>query len=230
MKALILLVEGETEQEFVNRILAPYLVSRGLNAEIRPIMIKMSGGGHGYNNILHLRNTIRPVLNRADQPIVTTLIDHYGINSERKLPGYAAITTIDPEERIKQMEDILSSEIQKIKPYRFFIPYIQRHEFETLLFANPDKGFEYEDDKIKEDVIELCNQFDSIEDINCTPEGAPSKRIGRIYEAHKKKYNKVSDAVDIIELTGIEAVLEKCPRFKNWVEKLIVEVSREVQL
>ena len=226
MKALIILVEGETEQEFVNRILAPYLVSRGLNTEIRPIMIEISGGGHGYNNIQHLKNTIRPVLNRADEPVVTTMIDHYGINSERKLPGYGAITTADTEERIQQMEDILQSEIQKIKPYRFFIPYIQRHEFETLLFSNPEVGFELEHDKIKEDIVKLCSVFDSIEDINCTPDGAPSKRIGRIYEAQKRKYNKVSDAVDIIELTEIESVLEKCPRFKGGVERLIVEVQK----
>ena len=226
MKALIILVEGETEQEFVNRILIPYLVSRGLNTEIRPIMIEKSGGGHGYSNIQHLNNTIRPILNRADEPIVTTLIDHYGINSERKLPGYTAITTSDTEERIHQMEDILQAEIQKIKSYRFFIPYIQRHEFETLLFSNPEVGFELEHDRIKEDVVNLCSGFDSIEDINCTPNGAPSKRIGRIYESHKRKYSKVSDAVDIIELTGIESVLEKCPRFKNWVESLIAEVQK----
>jgi hypothetical protein len=226
MKALIILVEGETEQEFVNRILAPYLVSRGLNTEIRPIMIEISGGGHGYNNIQHLKNTIRPVLNRTDQPIVTTLIDHYGINSERKLPGYTTITTTDTEKRIHQMEGILQAEIQQIKPYRFFIPYIQRHEFETLLFSNPEVGFDLEYDRIKEDVIRLCSEFESIEDINCTPEGAPSKRLGRIYESQKRKYSKVSDAVDIIELTGIETVLEKCSRFKGWVEKLIAEVQQ----
>jgi len=225
MKALIILVEGETEQEFVNRILAPYLVSKGLNTEIRPIMIEKSGGGHGYSNIQHLKNTIRPVLNRVDEPIVTTLIDHYGINSERKLPGYTAITTTDTEERIHQMEDILQAEILKIKPYRFFIPYIQRHEFETLLLSNPELGFELEHNSIKEDIVKLCSGFDSIEDINCTSEGAPSKRIGRIYESLNKKYNKVSDAVDIIELSGIETVLEKCPRFKNWVEKLIIAVA-----
>lgn len=71
----------------------------------------------------------------------------------------------------------------------------------------------------------LCSRFESKEDINCTSEGAPSKRIGRIYESMNKKYNKVSDAVDIIELSGIETILEKCPRFKNWVEKLIIAVA-----
>lgn len=220
MKALIILVEGETEQEFVNRILAPYLVLRGLNTEIRPIMIEKSGGGHGYSNIQHLKNTIRPILCRQDEPFVTTLIDHYGIDSERKLPGYTAITTANTEERIRQMELILDKEIQKIKPYRFFIPYIQQHEFETMLFANPEVGFDLEDEKIKQDIVALCSEFENIETINCTVEGAPSKRIKRIYTANKRKYNKVSDAVDIIELTGIEKVLEKCPRFKNWVELL----------
>lgn len=227
MKALIILVEGETEQEFVNRILGPYFVSRGLNTEIRPIMIEKSGGGHGYSNIQHLKNTIRPVLNKADEPVVTTLIDHYGINSERKLPGYTAITTTDIEERIHQMEEILQTEIQQLKPYRFFIPYIQRHEFETMLFSNPKEGFDLEDEKIKADILELCANFASIEDINCTAEGAPSKRIGRIYEAQHKKYNKVSDAVDIIELTTIETVLEKCPRLKRWVESLIFAVKQQ---
>jgi hypothetical protein len=123
------------------------------------------------------------------------------------------------------MEDILQAEIQKIKPYRFFIPYIQRHEFEALLFSNPELGFELEHNSIKEDIVKLCSGFDSIEDINCTSEGAPSKRIGQIYASLNKKYNKVSDAVDIIELSGIETVLEKCPRFKNWVEKLIIAVA-----
>ena len=88
-------------------------------------------------------------------------------------------------------------------------------------------GFDLEKDKIKEEVIKLCGEFESIEDINCTPEGAPSKRLERIYEVQKKKYNKVADAVDIIELTGIATVLEKCPRFKNWVEKLISLLKEE---
>lgn len=226
MKALIILVEGETEQEFINRILAPYFVSKGLNTEIRPIMIEKSGGGHGFSNIQHLKNTIRPVLNRVDEPIITTLIDHYGINSERKLPGYTTITITNTEERIQQMEVILQNEIQKIKAYRFFIPYIQQHEFETMLFAKPENGFDLEEESIKSDIINLCSQFENIEDINCTPEGAPSKRIGHIFKEKGKKYSKVSDAVDIVELTGIEVILEKCPRFKNWVEKLIAAVNQ----
>lgn len=222
MKRLILIVEGQTEMEFVNRLLAPYLVHQGLNTSIQPIMITMKGGGHGFNNIEHLSNTIKPLLNASDEPVISTMIDNYGINSESKLPGYAEYSKEQNMGiRLKMMESNLNDYIQKIKPYRYFIPYIQRHEMETLLFANPEKGFEFEAEEIKNDVINVCKEFDSIEDINDTPEGAPSKRLKEIYNKHQKKYVKIVDGIEIAELTTIEKMLDKCPRFKEWVEKLI---------
>lgn len=222
MKRLILIVEGQTELEFINRILTPYLVNRGINASIQPIMITMSGGGHGFNNIEHLGNTIRPLLSDSDEPFITTMIDNYGINSESKLPGYTECSKeVDISVRLGKMESKLNEYVQKIKPYRNFIPYIQRHEMETLLFSNPEKGFEYEDERIKNEVVNLCKQFDSIEDINDTPEGAPSKRLADIYSKHQKKYVKIVDGIEIAELTTIEEMLGKCPGFKRWVEKLI---------
>lgn len=225
MKRLIFIVEGETELEFVNRLLIPYLTVSGLTTSMYGIIITMSGGGHGYNNIEHFINTIRPVLSMSDEPIITTLIDHYGINSEKKLPGYSeCIQESNVEARIKKMEEKLNEAVQSIKPYRFFIPYIQRHEFETLLFADPEKGFDLEYELIKQDVISLRTSFDSVEEINCTPEGAPSKRLIAIYEQHNKAYEKVTDAVDVAELTTINKILEECPRFRKWVEALLIAV------
>lgn len=227
MKSLIFVVEGETEEEFVNRLLAPYLIEfEGLNTEIRAVLIEMSGGGHGYSNIEHLKNTIQPLLHKVPEPVITTFIDYYGINSERKMPGYTSIVTGDAERRIAHMQETLNEEVQKIKSYRYFIPYIQQHEMETLLFVNPEEGFDLEDKKIKDEVVVLCGQFESIEDINCTPTGAPSKRLEQIYQKHHKKYNKVVDAVDIIELSGgIPAVLSKCPRFAKWITRVVSMVK-----
>ena len=34
------------------------------------------------------------------------------------------------------------------------------------------------------------------------------------------------DGIQIAELTGIETILEKCPRFRNWIEKLITELKQ----
>jgi hypothetical protein len=229
MKKLIIIVEGDSEDEFVKRILVPFFISKGLpHYSIQSIIVTMKGGGHGYNNIEHLKNTIKPILHDRDKPIVTTLIDHYKLNSERKLPGYNNIARNLPiNERLVKMEGLLNDAVQNIRKYEYFIPYIQRHEFETLLFANPEDGFDLEDEPIKRDIVDLCSSYDSIEDINSTPEGAPSVRLGAIYAKHGRKYNKGADAVDIAELTTMEKILEKCPRFKNWIDTLTGEVLKD---
>lgn len=225
MKRLILIVEGQTELEFVNQLLIPYFTKKGINTSMHAIMITMSGGGHGFNNIEHFGNTIKPVLHNSDEPIITTLIDHYGINSESKLPGYSECKEEkDINERLIKMETKLNDYVQGIKPYRNFIPYIQRHEMETLLFADPENGFGLEDEGIKNEVLNLCKTFDSIEDINDTPEGAPSKRLADIYSNHEKKYVKIIDGIEIAELTTIEKMIERSPRFKGWVERLMEAV------
>jgi Domain of unknown function (DUF4276) len=225
MKHLYIIVEGKTELEFVNRLLIPYFVSRGLKTHIQGLPIDMKGGGHGFNNIEHFRKTIRPLLSHENAPFITTMIDHYGINSEKKLPDYLnCIKEIDVEKRIVCMENSLNQAVQSIKAYDFFIPNIMRHEMETLLFAHPESGFDLENDGIKQAVLDICNQFPNIEDINSTPQGAPSKRLEKVFEKFGKKYNKGADAVDIAELSGIEIILERCPRFKNWVEQLIEKI------
>jgi len=221
MKHLYIIVEGETELEFVNRILIPYLIANGLRTQIQGLMITMKGGGHGFNNIEHFKRTLKPLLYYENEPVITTMIDHYGINSEKKLPNYSnCIGEINVENRIFCMEQSLLSAVNSIKEYRYFIPNIIRHEMETLLFANPVKGFELENDEIQRDVLAVCAEIPNIEDINCTPQGAPSNRLKQIYENHNQKYNKVAIGVDIAELTGIETILQKCPRFKTWIDKL----------
>ncbi|MCU0443917.1 MAG: DUF4276 family protein [Microscillaceae bacterium] len=223
MKDLYIIVEGETELEFVNRLLIPYFIQRGLNTHIQGLMITMKGGGHGFNNIKHFKNTIAPILFYDSQPVITTMIDHYGINSEDKLPNYEnCIKEIDVEKRIQCMEKSLETVVKTIvQNYPYFIPNIIRHEMETVLFANPNEGFDLEKEAIKTAVLKVYSQFSSIEDINSTPEGAPSKRLIKIYEDNGEKYKKGADAIDIAELTGMEAILAKCPRLKTWIEKII---------
>lgn len=222
MKDLYFIVEGETELEFVNKILIPYLYSKGALCHIQGYPITMSGGGHGFNNIQHFVNTIKPVLNYINEPIITTLIDYFQLNSEKKLPGYtASLSYTLTDDRVNYLESKLDEVVQNITPYRFFIPYIQKHEMETLLFSNPETGFYLESDNIKNSVLDICKQYQNIEDINGSPQGAPSKRLEAIYKANGKKYEKIIDGIDIADLTGIEKILEKCPRFRNWTERII---------
>ena len=230
MKHLYIIVEGQTELEFVNKLLIPYLLPQ-LPTHIQAIQVSISGGGHGYNNVQHFKNTIKPVLNYTNEPVITTMLDYFGINSEQKMPGYARCMQLNStDDKIACLEQSLQEQVQSIKPYRFFIPYIQKHEMETLLFANPETFDLVSDevlvsDSIKQAVIAVCEQYPNIEEINNTPEGAPSKRLEAIFNANNQTYNKVVDAVDIAQLTGIETILTKCPRFNNWVQTLIQTIS-----
>lgn len=222
MKDLYFVVEGETEKEFVDRLLIPYLYQRGISTHIQSVIISMKGGGHGFNNITHFGNTIEPLLHYQNEPIITTMIDHSGINSEQKLPNYLrCIKHNNTEQRISCMEESLKNYVNSIKPYPNFIPNILRHEFETLLLANPSEGFDLEEEEIKNKVIDLRNGYKNIEDINTDPENFPSKRLKRIYEASDKKYDKIVDGIDIAELTGLATIIESCPRFSAWLENII---------
>lgn len=222
MRDLYFIVEGETELEFVNNILIPYLYSKGAQCHIQGYPITMSGGGHGFNNIEHFRNTIYPVMRYNGEPIITTLIDYFRLNSETKIPGYTHCLTLQlTDDKISYLQGRLNDAVQSLGTYRFFIPYIQKHEMETLLFAHPEEGFSLESDKIKNAVIAVANQYPNIEDINGTVEGSPSNRLTTIYKADNKKYDKVIDGIDIAELTGIDTILKKCPRFKTWIDSLL---------
>lgn len=86
MKDLYFIVEGETESEFVKELLIPHLNNNGVTSNIQPIKITMSGGGHGFNKIEHLRNTIQPLLSYENRPVITTMVDFFRIPNG--IPGY----------------------------------------------------------------------------------------------------------------------------------------------
>lgn len=91
-----------------------------------------------------------------------------------------------------------------------FIPYIQMHEFEGLLFSNPD-SFIYIDE-IKVDI----SRYLTPEHTNDSPTTAPSKRLEKYYEG----YSKTIDGLIVAEDIGIVTMKKECPLFKEWIEKI----------
>lgn len=111
------------------------------------------------------------------------------------------------------MEKSISDDIND----RRFIPYIQLHEFEALLFSATN-GFEmYFEDKISEEIQCIIDSFDNPEDINSSPETAPSKRLIRIIPYYDKVIYGNIVALEI----GLSTILSKCPRFRRWISSLI---------
>ena len=54
------------------------------------------------------------------------------------------------------------------------------------------------------------------EEINNHPATAPSMRLKKLIPG----YNKVLHGIEIIKTMGMPELLEKCPRFKTWVESM----------
>ena len=214
MKRLYIVVEGQSEQEFVKSTLSPYLNGKGIFS-VSPILIKTSKHGRGgHVNATHLTNTINGLLKETQdtQIIVTTFIDLFRIPTN--MPGYDNAQLLSNS--IAQVELLEGCLAETIGDRRFY-PYIQRHEFEALVFSS-NIGFEKyfsEDQASRTEVI--VNSFNNPEDINSSPETSPSKRILAIVPDYDKVLFGNLLALEI----GINVILSRCPRFAMWVSELI---------
>ncbi|MHA7944283.1 DUF4276 family protein [Formosa sp. 3Alg 14/1] len=216
MKRLYFVVEGFTEREFVNKTLLPYFVSKGIY-DVRAVEITTSKGHKGgFANFQHLKNDINNFLKSEKDIIVTTFIDFFRIPSS--VPNYDQLGSIRLiDDKLKLLESGMYDSINDNR----FLPYIQKHEFEALLFSDK-KGFQlmYDDEHIVNQLCTIVNEFGNPENINTRPEFAPSKRLINILKNRGEKYDKVAEGNLIAEEIGIQLIMDKCPRFKNWLMEL----------
>lgn len=214
MRRLYIVVEGQTEQSFVNEVLAPYLYSKGVISVV-PIIIQTSRIGRGgFVNYIHLKNKIRGLLSNrnASDIIVTTFVDFFRMPTS--MPNYVACMQGPFDSaRVECLEKAMEADIND----RRFVPYIQLHEFEALLFSN-NLGFEYLwGSEVCVKTMEIISNFSNPEDINSSPETAPSKRLLAI----KPDYDKVVEGTLIAIHVGINEIISKCPRFASWLNSII---------
>jgi len=225
MKRVHCIVEGQTEVRVFYSILTPYIfLKTGVSIEITPI--KHSGGGIvKYSKLFpELRNHLK-----ESDKIVTTFFDYYGILEKHNFPKYkeAKIDQKNAKIGVEIMEQGLKDDLASHGiVVNNFIPYIQLHEFEALLFSSNDGfDFQYDNEKVLRELKAIAPRYETPEDINDSPVTAPSKRIIKILEKNGEIYEKVIDGEAIATIIGIETIMEKCPRFKNWVETLIQKIQ-----
>lgn len=214
-KRLYIVVESQSEEEFVNSLLAPYFLSYDIY--IFPMIIHTSKGHKGgFVNYHHLKNDINKLLSsQGKDAVVTTFFDFFRCP---ELPYKEKWSDIpDHTKRVTEMEAALNKDIQDFR----FIPYIQLHEFEALLFSSGDGFKKYFDEKTNKTLQDIIDLYNNPEDINSSPDNAPSKRLLRIVP----EYDKVIYGNIIALEIGIKTILNRCPRFRNWIEKLITHCN-----
>lgn len=216
MKRLIVICEGETEQEFCNTILFPFFISN--NIIIQAPLLKHSHGGIVRWDIL--KKQIEITLKADPKAYVTLLIDYYGLYKKHGFPHWdESEQYADKHLRMSFLENSMKEDIEDSIRYRF-IPYIQLHEFEGLLFCEKDVF-----DQIipKEDLIgheeleETFASYSNPEMINSHKETSPSHRLARIIRG----YSKVVYGNIIAESIGLSKIKTKCSHFNNWINTLL---------
>lgn len=214
MSRVRVLVEGQTEQTFARDVLAPLLA--GHDVYLYPMLF---GTGGGIPKYAKARKDIVRSLKADSGLYCTTIVDFYGMPKDwpGREQGNSAGTS---QEKAGIVENALMGDIAgemggSFNPERF-IPYVQMHEFEAILFSDPVKFADLlGSPNLAEPFQSICDEFDSPEEINDNYETAPSRRIKKVFSS----YSKI-DGVSAAKQIGLQAIRAKCPHFDQWLSKL----------
>ncbi|TFF38269.1 DUF4276 family protein [Mucilaginibacter psychrotolerans] len=215
MKRIIIICEGPTEMEFCKDVLSPFFNSKDIFLQT-PLIKKSGGGIVPWSN---LKRQIETHLSQDTNAIVSTFIDYYGILPRFLFPEWQnAHKLADKYRRMDLLEKGMSDDISGVIKNRF-IPYIQLHEFEGLLFNNLqsfDNQIGSKDFLNRRELEATILQFPNPELINDSPNNAPSYRLRRLI----KGYNKIVFGSILAEDIGLKRMRKKSVRFNAWLKVL----------
>jgi Domain of unknown function (DUF4276) len=187
-------VEGATEREFVNQLLRPHLQP----FSIHTVAIDLRGNV----SLDKIRGVLPALLGSFDH--VSTLYDFYGFKGR-------------DERTIEALEHAILALVSSEQSHRF-TPYVQKYEFEALLFAIPQQVVAHLKGKSEqlESMQSAVKLSGSAEAVNDSVDTSPSHCMKQIFAGYSKKLHGPA----IIESAGIDAVRSECPRFHQWLTKL----------
>ena len=139
MVRLHMMVEGQTEETFVKTMLVEHLGFHNITADARLVETSRKKGKiyrGGMTTYAKMKRDLERWMKEdknADTRF-TTMFDLYKLPQDFPKYGEAKKGT-DPYERARILEDAFAEDLGD----RRLVPYIQLHEFETLLFSDPRK-------------------------------------------------------------------------------------------
>jgi hypothetical protein len=212
------IVEGQTEETFVNRMIMPHLVTYSIDVSVRCVTTgrkKNRVFRGGMPSYLKIKNDIKGWLSEDREAYLTTFFDFYGLTND--FPGYQeALSKQTIAQKLCCLEASFSKDIENIR----LIPYIQLYEFEALLYSNTsilDETMQIYSFKSKLNQLnDIINSYPSPEHINNDPNTTPSKRLLNLYEG----YEKITHGCDAAELIGLSSMRQKCNLFNQWLTTL----------
>jgi hypothetical protein len=226
MARLLIHVEGQTEESFVNEILRNHLVSNGYHSVDARIIgnARLRERRGGIRSWLSARKDIINHLREDPDCIATTMVDYYGLpqTAPGEWPGRvrsSGMRTV--EEKARSVQDAVRDDVVTEMGNRFdsdrFVPFVMMHEFEGLLFSDCaafSRGIGRSDLEVS--LREIRNDFTTPEEINDSPITAPSKRVEALVPGYQKPLLGVLAILEI----GLARIRNECPHFNGWLAEL----------
>ncbi|MGA3371147.1 MAG: DUF4276 family protein [Terracidiphilus sp.] len=219
MQRLLVHVEGKTEETFVNEVLVEHLLGIGYGS-VSARRLGLSQQRGGIRSWQSARRDILRHLKEDSVAIHATMVDYYGL--PRDWPGRAEAPSMNSSSaKAEYVESALNADIVEAMGPRFepkrFVPLVVMHEFEGLLFSDPERfaqGIERRDLAAK--FLAIRQEFECPEDINDSADTAPSKRIVGLFPGYQKP---LFGPLAVIEI-GLSTIRTECPHFNSWLERL----------
>lgn len=225
MTPLLVLVEGPTEETFVNGLLSPHLGRHGVWASARLMgRARARARRGGIIGWPQARREIVNHLNEDRERYVTTMVDYYALPKAGRSawPSRAqAATAPVVSKRPVVVETALHRDVSRDMGSGFvasrFVPFVMFHEFEALLFSDCGAfAAAIGRPALAPDFQKIRDQFSGPEEINDSKNTAPSKRIGDLVGGYSKP-RLGALAADAI---GLDAMRSQCPHFGSWLDQL----------
>ncbi len=217
MPDVYIICEGPTEVRFVKNVLAPALGNGGVFLHPVTIGSQRTKGGNVTCDRLYMN--VRRQLHNNRKSYCTTFVDYYGLDSS--FPGVEiASTTADLGAKARVVSEGFVAALRRTieqEPLLRFIPYIQMHEFEALMFSDPAAFADsIGQPALRNEFAEIREKFETPEHIDNSPITAPSKRIQALYP----EYEKPLMGETVAKAIGLPKIREQCPLFNAWLAKL----------
>lgn len=219
MIEVIVIAEGQTEEQFIKRVVAPSL--HGLQVFVKPLLLKTSqdarGGAVSFDRFMF---NARNVLRSRPRAVLSCFLDLYNLDTD--FPQHAAAKALPAlDARVACLNDALHAAVVaqvSVRPARF-VAHIQPHEFEGLLFSDPVALAQVEPqwNASVADLARVRARVPTPEHINDGFETKPSRRLETLLTPGYKKTRHGPLAAQAIGLVTMEL---ECPHFRAWMEAL----------
>ena len=214
MTEVVVVCEGQTEEVFVGRTLAPALAAKHVLLHPR---LFASGGGLTRGRVLRV---LRQALRERADVYVTTLFDLYGLPVD--FPGQSrGAALVNPHDRAAEVEaGFHAAVVREVKCHPDqFLPHIQPYEFESLLFSDPSRFAAVEPEWRR-----FVGELERVRWLADTPEhvngGLHTHPSVRLTELLRPKYKKVFHGTRVSAAIGVDRIRAECRHFDAWLARL----------